>query len=334
MTRRARLQRRPRGADAYTDVWLDATALVILGLFAGMGALRGGLAAGLQLATLLAAYGAALLAGSRLAGRAAAAFGVPELAGGAIAGTLAFLASFVALGVLAAWVRRARRPVGGEARSPRDRFLGGVCGALRGAFAVLLLSWLALWTDALRATGVVESLPAVEGSRAAELTSAAVESGFTAALADSGVGGRIAARIAARPGRALVGIQELVADPRLDGLREDRLFWSQVEHGAVDAALNRGSFLELGRDAALRERLVELGVIEPEAARDATAFREVAADALREVGPRIRGLRGDPALRRLLEDPEVVAALESGESWRLLGHSGFRELVTRVAARN
>jgi hypothetical protein len=53
---------------------------------------------------------------------------------------------------------------------------------------------------------------------------------------------------------------------------------------------------------------------------------------LRAVGPRIRGLRNDPELRELMEDPEVLAMVESGNTWALMGHSGFQQLVARVAS--
>jgi hypothetical protein len=51
---------------------------------------------------------------------------------------------------------------------------------------------------------------------------------------------------------------------------------------------------------------------------------------LREVGPRLRGLRDDPALRELLQDPEVAAAVQSGDHLALLSNPGFRAVVARV----
>ena len=50
------------------------------------------------------------------------------------------------------------------------------------------------------------------------------------------------------------------------------------------------------------------------------------------MGPRLRGLRDDPELARLMEDPEVVAMVEAGNTWALMGHSGFQQLVARVAS--
>ena len=46
-------------------MWLDALALLILGLYTGMGAHRGGLASALGLITLGASYAAAIVAATR-----------------------------------------------------------------------------------------------------------------------------------------------------------------------------------------------------------------------------------------------------------------------------
>jgi hypothetical protein len=53
---------------------------------------------------------------------------------------------------------------------------------------------------------------------------------------------------------------------------------------------------------------------------------------LRQLGPRLRALREDPALNELVEDPEVQLALQSGDTMALVSHPGFRQLVARVAA--
>ena len=108
------------------------------------------------------------------------------------------------------------------------------------------------------------------------------------------------------------------------------MFWTYVENGSVDAALNRASFVRLSRDDALRERLAELGLVGPDAAFDSRAFRATARDVLREVGPRLREVRHDPALQELMEDPDVVAAVQSGNHLALMTHPGFRDVVARV----
>jgi hypothetical protein len=127
--------------------------------------------------------------------------------------------------------------------------------------------------------------------------------------------------------------QAVLEAPSVNGLREDPLFWSYVEHENVDAALNRAAALRLLNDAPLRAQLADLGVASEASIRDAAAFRDELADVLREVGPRVRGLRNDPAVQELVNDPEVVAMIQSGETLRLLSHPGFRALVERVSAR-
>jgi membrane protein required for colicin V production len=314
-------------------MWLDVLALLLLGLFAGMGALRGGLASGLSLATLLVAYGAAIVLGGALGPAAAAWVGVPGWAGLALAGTAAFLAAFLLMSILSRLLRRLEDRGEGEGRSARDRFLGGVFGAVRGGILVLLLSYLALWVDALRLSGAAAPLPELGSSAAASLTGSVVEAGMSAALDEAGPAGRAAAHLAARPGRALVDLQEVMEHPAVGALRGDAIFWSHVEHGNVDAALHRRAALALLYDADLRRRLGDLRLLEPEAVRDPMAFRAVTADVLREVGPRIRGLRNDPALRELLEDPELAEAVRGGDHLTLLGHPGFRAVVARVMER-
>jgi uncharacterized membrane protein required for colicin V production len=311
-------------------MWLDAIALLLLGIFAGMGAMRGALASGLSVLTLAAAYGAAIWAAPRFGPEAAELVGVPEWLGMPVAGTAAFLLTIVGMGLVSAILRRRERRKRCDSRSPRDRFLGGAFGAVRGALVVLLLSYLALWVDALRTTGTVEAIPELGPSAAAAVTETVVEAGVQAAISDSGSAGRVVARMAARPGAALSDLQEVLEHPAIGELRSDPLFWSYVEHGNIDAALNRGSFLRLTHDGSLRQRLGDLGLIEADAVDDPRQFRVAAAEVLREVGPRIRDLHEDPALRELLEDPEVVAMVQSGNHFALIRHPGFREVVART----
>ncbi len=313
-------------------MWLDAVALFVLGIFIGMGALRGALATGMSLLTLVVAYTTAIVAAPRLGPGLALGFGLPKLVGLPLAGTLAFAAAFIVMTLVSRVLRRRERRLSDGTRGVRDRFLGGVFGATRGAMIVLLISWLALWVDVLRTTGTVEGLPELGDSTAAALTVNVVEAGVEAALADAGPSGRLIARVAARPGAAIADIQELVEDPRITALREDKLFWTYLESEAVDAALNRGSFVAITYDGSLRQRLADLGLIEPEAAADPGVFRAAAEDVLHEVAPRLRGLRDDPEVQRLMEDPEVVAMVQSGDTMALMGHPGFRQLVSRIAS--
>ena len=137
-------------------MWLDVVALLLLGLFAGMGAMRGALASGLAVLTLAAAYGAAIWAAPTFGPEVAELLGVPEWFGMPIAGTAAFLLTFVVMGIVSALLRRLERRKRLGHAQPARSLRGRRFGAVRGALVVLLLSYLALWVDALRTTGTVE----------------------------------------------------------------------------------------------------------------------------------------------------------------------------------
>lgn len=311
-------------------MWLDAIALLLLGVFALLGARRGGLAAGLSLLSLGVAYGAAIGFAPHFAAGSVESFGAPSWLGLPLAGTLVFLAVFLGMS-LASWgLRRLERRDEGGSRSPRDRFFGALFGATRGALMVLLLAYLALWVEALRTSGTLESIPELGSSAAARLSGAVVEGGLNAAVGDETPGGRMLARLAGHPDRALADLREVMEHPAVAELREDTAFWSYVEHGAVDAAMNRRGFLALMHDSELRRRLGELGMIGADAVEEPRAFRAEAAEVLRQVGPRIRGLREDPALHELLDDPEVMAALHDGDHLALMRHPGFRAVVAHA----
>jgi len=314
-------------------MWLDLVVVGLLLAFALVGGVRGGLAAGLGVLTLVLAYAVgaltAVYAGPALALR----LGWPEFLGAAAVGAIAFLTSYFAMGLLAHFLTQRERRRRRVPRSFGDRFAGACFGCLRGALLVLLLSFGAIWLDALRSTGKAEFLPALGPSRAAAVTETLVEHGVAAALSDSGSSGRFAARLAAHPADSLAALEDLLEDPRIRALEEDSLFWTYVESGAVDAAMNRASFYAIARDDTLRGSFASLGLVDEAAGADPAAFRQAVGEVLREVGPRLRGLREDPEMQRLLEDPEVAQLLQSGDTLGLLRHPGFRGLVARVASR-
>jgi len=314
-------------------MWLDILALVILAGFALAGLLRGGLASGMSLASLLVAYAVGFGCATAFGAGAAAHLGVAELLGPPLVGAVSFLAAYFAMGLLSWGLKRREQKRRTGARSVRDRFLGACFGMARGGLVVLLLCVLALWLDALRASGKAEFLPEVGASRAAEITSELVEAGVEAALPEAGPGARVMARVAARPATSLVDLQNVLENPRVTNLQRDGIFWSYVETGAVDAALDRGSFSDVLRDRDLLDGFAALGVIEPEVVSDPRAFRDLAARALREIGPLIQRLRDDPEVQRLMSDPQVVSQVQSGDTLALLAHSGFRSLVASVASR-
>ena len=315
----------------HCPMWLDVVALVLLGVFIGIGCLRGALASFCGLAALIAGYAAAVAAAPALGPKLPLTPETPAIVGVALAGCGIFLLVYLSIAIAGKLAVRAQRERSGDTRSVRDRFLGGVFGAVRGGFLVLLVSWLALWLDALRATGS-PVVPEVASSAAAQATSAVVEASVGAALAGGGPEGPFVARLAARPALAVGELQQVLENPHFEALRGDELFWTYVEAGSLDAATGRVSFRDLARDAELRRELAALGLVSPEAAESEPAFAAEVTEVLREVGPRLRALREDPALQALVEDPEVAAMLSAGDYLGLLSHAGFRQLVSRVAS--
>jgi uncharacterized membrane protein required for colicin V production len=314
-------------------MWLDILALMILAGFAVGGLLRGGLATGMGLLSLLVAYVVGFGCARAFGAEAAAQLELPDLLGPPLMGAVSFVLAYIAMGWLSALLKRHEKRHRTGARSARDRFIGACLGFARGGLVLLLLCLLAIWLDALRASGQAEFLPAVGDSRAAAVTSDLVEAGVTAALSDAGPSARVAARLLARPATSLADLQAVLENPHIERLQQDQLFWTYVETGAVDAALNRGSFIDVMHDRDLQQGFASLGVIERDLVDDPSAFRDLAERALRAIGPRIRGLRDDPELKRLMSDPEVLSMLESGDTLSLLMHSGFRSFVANVASR-
>jgi len=315
------------------EMWLDIVTLVILAGFSVAGLLRGVLVTGMGLLSLLVAYTVAFVCAKAFGAEVAARFELNDLLGPPLVGAVSFLAAYFAMGLLTTLLKRREQRRRTGPRSARDRFLGASLGLVRGGLVVVLLCVMAIWLDALRSTGRAEFLPAVSGSRAVAVTGDVVEAGVAAALSDAGPGARVAARLVARPATSLVDLQTVLENPHIGRLQRDSLFWTYVESGAVDAALNRGSFIDVLHDRDLQEGFAALGVIERDAVGDPNAIRELAERALREIGPRIRGLREDPELARLMSDPEILSLVESGDTLSLLAHSGFRSFVSNVASR-
>jgi uncharacterized membrane protein required for colicin V production len=313
-------------------MWLDVLVIAVLGWFSWAGVRQGGLAAGLGILTLIVAYGTAFIAAPILGAPVANGLGVSPLLGVPVAGSIAFLVAFVAMAIVSKILRRRAGDADDEGRSIRDRFLGGAFGAVRGAFVVVLLCYLALWVEALRLSGSADGLPKLGNSAAAAVTSSMVEAGIESALSDSGRTGHVVAKLASNPGAAVVDLQAVVSNPRVIAVQQDTHFWANVEAGAIAAALNTRSFIRLSEDEELRHQMASVGMIDQESAEAADQFRAAVGDVLREVGPRIRKLRTDPELTGLLDDPEVVAMVESGNTLGLMNHPRFRRLVSRVAS--
>ena len=284
----------------------------------------------MALAALVVGYIVSVVGASPLAPALRRWIDAPDLFLVPLAGTLLFFAGYGAVALLRFALLRAGVADGEPSAGARWR--GALLGSVRGALLVLIVAYLALWLDALRATGYELPLSPVSDSATARVTSAVVEAGVEAALSDSGSAGRVVARAAAQPARAMTEWQAVVETPSISMLREDASFWSLVEQGLVEPALARPAALRMLRDTELRQQLADLGVVSDGAARDAALFRDDLIAVLREVGPRMRGLHDDPELQQLAHDPEVVALVQAGDTMGLLAHPGFRSLVERVAS--
>lgn len=312
---------------------LDLAALGILGIFALVGALRGTLSSALKIGSLLLAYGAGLAAAPRLGPELARAVGLPSLLGSALAGTLAFVVAYFALGVLSTLIKlsaRRRRPRRSHEPRTLDRLGGAALGAAHGAIVVLLLGLLVSYAEALSHTASASHLPSVPGashSRLVTVSRSLARRGAEAAFRDAGTGGRMAVELVANPAETMERLKNLLDNARIKTLQEDRLFWSYVEHGAIDQALNRVSFMGIAHDETLRGQLVEMGLVSEPARADPRLFRSAARDVLKRIGPRIQRLKQDPSFRELAEDPAIAQALRSGDTMALLGHPGFRRLI-------
>lgn len=310
---------------------LDGIAALLLGVFVLIGVLRGALASGLSLLVLGAAYAAGVLSAVSFGASTSEITRLPALLGPAVAGSLGFVVAYGVFGWGARQVVRWER--GGRAGEPRgvlDRAGGGLFGAVRGLAVVLLLGWAALWLEAARQLETGQSAPPGQGSLVARATQPVIEAGAQAVLSHEGPGGRVAGRLLARPAETLIGLQALADEPEIQALGRDGVFWTYVENGAVDAALNRASFYRILHDPGLRRELAAVGAIDAASAADPAAFRREAKTALEHVGPRLRRLRQDPELRALAQDPELARLVEAGNVLGLLRHAGFRRVLARA----
>jgi uncharacterized membrane protein required for colicin V production len=307
---------------------LDLLALVVLLLFVGLGAWRGTIAGLLSTSGLVLGYLAGALSAWILGPTLAELAGLPHLLAAPIAGTAGFLAVFVVIGVagifVRAWDRERVREAG---RTSLDRAGGACLGALRGSLIVLLLGVLSNW---IHAAEVFAGRQAVEDtSPLRAMTQTLVGSGLGALLGDSPEA-IVAARVIARPATSLSSLQRVFAHPRIAALADDRGFWTLVENGAVDSALNRGSFYGILHDQALRGELAEVGLVKAGAAHDPRIFREQAKEVLHEVGPRVARARRDPELHDLARDPEIAQLLQRRDVIGLLRNPHFSSTLQRI----
>jgi membrane protein required for colicin V production len=309
--------------------------LVLLAMF-GLGAWRGAVVSGSGLLTLVCGYAGGIAAASTAAGWVARTLVVSPLVAPAIAGTIGFVVAWLLVSSVAdvavAW-DRGRVELGG--RSLFDRGMGGFFGLARGGLIVVLLAVLASWIDAARDLGAVDGLaamPDAETSRIAEAAGGIVETALSGALADAGPAGEVVARLTARPGQALGSVQAILEDERMNGLFEDRLFWTLISNGSVDYAMNRNAIRSIVNDPEMRGRFADLGLVQEPAREDVDLFRDTMADVLAEVGPKIERLQNDPEVKDLGNDPEIMALVEAGNTFALMNHPRIRRIVSRISS--
>jgi len=313
----------------------DLGLLALLAIFVAVGAWRGTVASLMGLASLVVGYVAGFQSAMHGGDAAAAAFGVSVTIGPVIAGSLGFVAGLVAMAIVGIAARRWDAERRGDLpRGALDRLGGAFFGGLRGSVLAALLAWLGMFASAAREIapeGPLAAVPSAEGSLLAGLTEVAVEQVVEATLGDDPAS-RVIARVAARPGDRLRAVQSLIDDPRVRAVQEDAFFWTLVENGASERALNRMSFYRVAHDPELRATFADLGFVSAEAANDSNAFRDELRGVLDVVGVRIRGIKQDPEIQALARDPEILAMLESGNTFGLVAHPRIQALAARLAA--
>jgi uncharacterized membrane protein required for colicin V production len=308
----------------------DLVALAILVIFIALGAVRGTLAGFLRVATLTSAYAAGIFGAKHLGILVAVFTGSSRLFAGAIAGTACFAFAYLMgsiLTVLAVRWERSRRD--DTPRGGLDRTGGAILGGLQAVLALLLLGVLGSFLDAANKAGMAHGSDAADGSYLVGSAQRVVSAGMGAAMGDS-PGGRLAVRLAADPGTAMSTTQKVLAHPRVVALFQDELFWQYLSTNETDLALGRSTFFAISHDDALRGQLADVGAVDEDARTDPEAFKAQVGVTFREIAPRLRALRDDPALAEFAAKPEIQDAIERGDTMALLTHPDFRRLIDRA----
>jgi uncharacterized membrane protein required for colicin V production len=307
---------------------LDLVALGLLLFFAWRGASRGALATGLSLVALVAGNIAAWWVATRYGDAAAEGLHMPLLLAAPVAGTLAFVAVWLAIAAISWAARRGST----EKPSPLSRVGGALFGVARGSVVVLLIGLLGVWVDALQRSlpGADPHAPASESPLRAA-TEAAVHAGVEAALGDA-PGAGVAAHALARPAEAIEQFRVLAATPEITALADDRELCSYVEAGSYDAALAQPSFQRLQWNGDVRRELAAFGLVDESAAGDPAIFALEVRAAFAQVGPRLEALRKDPDLARLAADPAVADLVSRRDVVGLLAHPGFQKVLATALA--
>ncbi len=313
---------------------LDLASLGILIALAWLGARKGALAAAVGLLAIVGAYTATIFLASPVAESIKPTLNGRGYLALPLAGTLVFAAIFLLLSIAGAIASKLEtaRLVDGK-RNLGDRTLGAVFGLARGALIVFLLGVLGLWLDAAREVDTLQSLPDLSASTTTALTSSTIESAAKIVVpSDANPTTRATVQIMAHPKASMTAMRALLEDPFVQELIRDPDFWSYIQEGNIDAALNTETFQEISRDTTTRSHFRELGLIDAKTAASEEAFGAYFHDILEEVSPRLRAIQHDPEFQDLLQDPALTAAAQTGDTFALLAHPGLQRFADRVLA--
>jgi uncharacterized membrane protein required for colicin V production len=309
---------------------LDLLCLLVLAVFAALGAIRGTLRSGVRVGCWVFGYIAAVVFAPDVAPLLTRYAGLTSpfsfvAAGAGILILVWVLGAFVVRGV--------ERRFGAEGhREGMDGVGGALFGLVQGGLVVLLLGWLTLWLQAAERVGASLPFSPPSASFVAHVSGKVMGKGAELALGAHEPAARMAARFAADPATTVDRVRSLAANPRIVALQRDPTFWRDVNRNALDNALNRPSFLGIAYDDSLRHELAEVGLVDRGAALDPRLFRNDVEDTLEEIAPKVRRLANSHELRAVSEDYAVRAALEAGDTVALLQNPRVQELIGRVLA--
>lgn len=313
-------------------MWFDLTCiLLLLGLIAA-GAMRGALASGLALFTMLASYGVAIGMGPNFAPlfeNRTALLGVLAIP---LGGGLAFAITYITLSISSMLITRAERDrrEDDEDRSTSDRFFGGTFGAVRGLLLLLLVGIFGHYLAQGQRAGVVKGLPPIEDSFITEMSGNFTEIGISMALDQACVASKMAARLAVRPTDTKDQLGELMAYESVRGVIQDPSFWILVQVSDTFGAINQLSFQRMIYDNSLREKLGEMGFLQEEAVADPVLFRESLRPCIRRLCVVMGSIQDNPSIDKLIQDKEVMNLVRAGNTAALIRHPLFIESVASV----
>jgi uncharacterized membrane protein required for colicin V production len=316
---------------------LDLLCLLVLAVFAALGAIRGTLRSGVRVGCWVFGYIGAVVFAPDVAPL------LTRYAG--LTSPFSFIAAGVGILILiwvlgAFVVRGVEKRFGAEGhREGMDGVGGALFGLVQGGLVVLLLGWLTLWLQAAERVGASLPFSPPSASFVAHVSGKVMGKGAELALGADEPAARVATRFAADPASTVDRVRSLAENPRIVALQRDPAFWSDVNRNALDNArnaldnaLNRPSFLGIAYDDSLRHELAEVGLVGRGAALDARLFRNDVEDTLEEIAPKVRRLANSHELRAVSEDYAVRAALEAGDTVALLQNPRVQELIGRVLA--